>query len=341
MSDSNWRPEGSEQQDTSSTGADKDFSGQPLEVRTNKEWRLIEKVVLGLFKEQRRARRWGIFFKLATLGYFIVILLLAWPSAETELGTKDHVALIDLKGVIADGEEASADAINASLRDAFADAHAKAVILRINSPGGSPVQAGQIYDEIKRLRGLHPDKKLYAVIDDIGASGGYYVAAAADDIYADKASIVGSIGVISSGFGFVQLMDKLGVERRTMTSGKYKNLLDPFSPRSEEIDQRWQAMLDVTHQQFIDEVKKGRGDRLKDAPDLFTGMVWTGQQAVTLGLIDGLGSVDSVAREVVGLDEVQDYAPEMSPWQKLTREFGVSVGRGVSQQLGLDLPLMH
>ncbi|MFP8968393.1 signal peptide peptidase SppA [Pokkaliibacter sp. CJK22405] len=305
-----------------------------------RNWRLIEKVVMSQFKEQRRARRWGIFFKFIALAYALVLLFLWWgaPVLEDDEPDSPHVALINMKGVIADDKPAGADAIISSLDRAYENPAAKAIILQINSPGGSPVQAGYIYDEIKRLQQLHPDKKCYAVIEDIGASGGYYAAAAADEIYADKASIVGSIGVISSSFGFVDLMDKLGVERRTMTSGKYKDLMDPFSPRSSEVEVKWQQMLDITHQQFISKVKEGRGDRLKQNPDMFTGMVWTGEQAQQLGLVDALGSARTVARDVVGVPLLKTYEPSRSPFDRLTERLGVSVGETIAQQMGFTGP---
>ncbi len=304
-----------------------------------KEWRLIEKTMMGLQKEQRTARRWGIFFKLLTFGYLFVILgiyLFAGSFTPDIDEGGEHTAVVQVKGVIADGEDASADNIIGALRRAFDDEGTKAVILRINSPGGSPVQSGYVYDEVKRLRALHPDKKVYAVILDIGASGAYYIAASADEIYADKASLVGSIGVVSSGFGFVDLMEKVGVERRNLISGENKTFLDPFSPLKDKDRAFWQTVLDTTHAQFIDQVRKGRGDRLKENDQLFSGLVWTGEQALDLGLIDGLGSSSSVAREIVGAEKLVDYTPKGTPLEQLIDRLGVSFGKTIATQLGLN-----
>lgn len=307
---------------------------------SGKEWKLIEKMLNGLFVEQRRARRWGIFFKALTFIYLFALLafFMAGPKLTPELtGTKGaHTAVVEVAGPISADDEANADSIIWSLRQAFKDEDSKAVVLRINSPGGSPVQAGYVYDEIKRLREKHPEKPAYAVIMDIGASGAYYIAAAADEIYADKASLVGSIGVISGGFGFVDLMGKLGVERRNMTAGDNKAFLDPFSPQREEDKVFWQSVLDTTHQQFIEQVKKGRGDKLSNDPELFSGLVWTGEQALDKGLVDGLGSTSYVAREIVGEEKIIDYSPKMSPLDEVIERFGVSFGKTLATQLGLS-----
>ena len=304
-----------------------------------KEWKLIEKMVNGLFVEQRRARRWGIFFKTLTFLYLFALLVIFWtkPSFEVEDSheSEAHTAVIDVKGAIADDQDANADTLVHLLRKAFENEQAKAVVLRINSPGGSPVQAGYVYDEIKRLRGLYPEKPVYAVIMDIGASGAYYIAAAADEIYADKASLVGSIGVISSSFGFVDLMDKLGVERRALTAGENKAFLDPFQPLRDSDKAFWQSVLNTTHQQSIDQVKKGRGDRLSDDPELFSGLVWTGEQAVQKGLVDGLGSTGSVARDVIGVENTVLYTPKASPLDELVDRLGVSFAKTISTSLGL------
>lgn len=299
----------------------------------NREWRLIESVVKDAFTEQKKARRWGIFFKSLTFIYLFGFGLAFYFSARNVniVGSqKPHVGVVVLEGVIAADADASAARINAGLREAFKSANAKAVILAINSPGGSPVQSGYIYDEMMRLRKAHPDKKLYAVIADIGASGGYYVASAADTIYADKASLVGSIGVTASGFGFVEAMDKLGVERRHFTAGEHKSFLDPFSPVKEDEAEFWQDVLENTHQQFIDAVAQGRGDRLQLTEQLTSGLVWNGEQALQLGLVDGLGSVRQVARELEEQEELVDYTPHQSPFKQLLGEFGVAVGRGVA-----------
>jgi protease-4 len=305
---------------------------------TQREWRLIEKVVNNLNVEHRRARRWGIFFKLLTFIYLFALLWLFWSGSR--FGTDSvvpqaHTAVIEVNGPIMEGEEASADAIISALRRAFKAERSRAVVLRINSPGGSPVQAGYVYDEIKRLRQLHPQKKLYAVISDIGASGAYYIAAAADEIYADKASLVGSIGVISASFGFVELIDKLGVERRTMTAGENKAFLDPFSPLKEEEREFWQTVLETTHQQFIRQVKQGRGERLKEDDKLFSGLVWTGEQALDLGLIDGLGSTSMVAREIVGVEKLVDYTVRPEPLDRIIERLGVGVAKRLALELGL------
>lgn len=317
---------------------DRAVSNAKQDNASKKEWKLIEKTLNGLFIEQRRARRWGIFFKLLTFGYLFALLAIFFNGQELtkEVSQELHTAVIEVKGPISADDDSSADNIIWALREAFENSQAKAVILRINSPGGSPVQSGYIYDEIKRLREVYSDKPLYAVISDIGASGAYYIAAAADQIYADKASLVGSIGVVAGGFGFVDLMEKVGVERRLYTAGEHKAFLDPFSPSNTGEEQFWQSVLDTTHKQFIDQVKKGRGDRLKDEPKLFTGLVWTGEQALEIGLIDGLGSTSYVAREIVKVDKLVDYSPKQPPWQQLVDELGVSFAKGLATQLGLN-----
>jgi protease-4 len=301
------------------------------------EWQrdMINRLAFSSLKEQRTARRWGIFFKLLMFVYLALILYLYTPDVDIDVaeGGK-HTALIDLEGVIASDEDANADDIIDGLRDAFEDENSAGVILRINSPGGSPVQAGYINDEIQRLRKEYPDKPLYAVISDICASGGYYIAAAADKVYADKASIVGSIGVRMDGFGFVDAMQKLGIERRLLTAGENKGFLDPFEPVKASDVKHVQELLDDIHQQFIQVVRQGRGEKLKDNPDLFSGYVWTGEQAVALGLVDELGSSDYVAREVIGAETIVDYTPAEDWLQKFSKRFGTAMGRGVGQVLG-------
>lgn len=307
--------------------------------RQGKEWKLIEKLLLNMGQEQRRARRWGIAFKLLTFVYLFALLFLFSPAFDLESAAKmseSHTALVDVQGVIAEGEMAGADNIVKGLRDAFKNNKTKGVILRINSPGGTPVQAGYIYDEIKRLRQLYPLIKLYAVIGDLGASGGYYIAAAADEIYADKASLVGSIGVISSSFGFTGAMERLGIERRVFTAGESKAFLDPFSPMKEKDSEFWKGVLSVTHQQFIDRVKKGRGDRLKEEPKLFSGLIWSGEQALALGLIDGLGSPGYVAREIIGEENIVDFTPRPTPFELFANRLGVSVGHTLANYLGMS-----
>lgn len=305
---------------------------------SGKEWRLIDKMLNGLFVEQRRARRWGIFFKLLTFAYLFALLgiFFAGTSLTDDAVPQEHTAIIEVKGTISASEETNADTIIWALRDAFKAEQARAIILRINSPGGSPVQSGYIYDEIDRLRAIYPHKPVYAVITDLGASGAYYIAAAADEIYADKASLVGSIGVVAGGFGFVDLMEKVGVERRLYTSGEHKAFLDPFSPKNDGESEFWQSVLETTHRQFIDQVKQGRGERLKDDPELFSGLVWTGEQALELGLIDGLGSSSYVARELVKVEKLVDYTPKPEPWKQVVDELGISFAKAISTQLGFD-----
>ncbi len=301
------------------------------------EWQqgVINKLAFAAVNEQKRARRWGIFFKTLMFVYLAVILYLYTPDVDiTAAGTGKHTALVELSGVIAADKEANADDVVAGLRDAFENKNTAGVILRINSPGGSPVQAGYINDEIGRLRKKYPDTPFYVVISDICASGGYYVAAAADKIYADKASIVGSIGVRMDGFGFVDAMQKLGVERRLLTAGKNKGFLDPFQPTKQADIEQVQELLDDIHQQFIDVVTAGRGDKLKDDPDLFSGYVWTGEQALTLGLVDELGSSGYVAREVIGEETIVDYTQTEDWLTKLGKRFGTALGRGVGEVLG-------
>lgn len=293
----------------------------------------VEELARESLKERRAKRRWRmvqwlLFFALCAFGIYQCTTL-----SESEPGKQrpaSYVASINITGVIAGGvgeEGTSAERVNKALRRAFDDSHAVGVILRINSPGGSPVQAGMIVDEMRRQRRLHPEKPLHAVIEEIGASGAYYIAAAADNIYVDKASIVGSIGVIMSNYGVQDTLRMLGVERRTQTAGKNKAFLDPTGPISPEQKAHAQAMLDAIHQQFIDVVKEGRGKRLKETPDLFSGLFWTGERSIQLGLADGLGSVDSVARDVLNTESVVDVS-EYSRWQLLARQFGSSAFSG-------------
>lgn len=307
----------------------------------DKSWRLLEKAVLAGVQEQRRARRWGIFFKLLTFLYLFGALLMFSPLFDlqkTAARGETYTALVEVRGMIADNEAASADNIVSSLRAAFEDPKTKGVVLRINSPGGSPVQSGYIYDEIRRLRGEHPDTKVYAVITDLGASGAYYIASAADEIYADKASLVGSIGVTAASFGFVDLMGKLGVERRVYTSGEHKAFLDPFQPQKDDETRFWQGVLDTTHRQFIESVKKGRGDRLKvdGHPELFSGLVWSGEQALELGLVDKLGSTSYVAREVIGAKEIVDYTKQDTPFDRFAKRLGASMAEQLAMWMGFQ-----
>ncbi|HPE61683.1 MAG TPA: S49 family peptidase [Thiolinea sp.] len=308
----------------------------------NEESKAIEalkEIALEGIKEQRRARRWGIFFKLLLAAYLLFSLimvsgLMSRTTDSTGNRSTAHTAVIDIDGVIMDGAPASADLLVPSLRRAFADKHTKGIILRINSPGGSPVQAGYVNDEIRRLKKAHSDIPVYAVVADLCASGGYYIAAAADKIYADKASIVGSIGVRMDNFGFVEAMHKLGVERRLYTAGTNKGMLDPFLPENPEQVDHVKQMLEVTHQQFIQVVREGRGERLKETPDMFSGLFWTGETAVSLGLIDGLGSTSYVARELIGEENLVNFTTEKDFWQRLSDRIGTRIQGLMLQQSG-------
>jgi protease IV len=297
------------------------------------EREVLEKLVFATLNEQRSARRWKLFSRLS---WMVFIVLVIWvmidfggPAKHT---SKPHTAVIEIKGEISSGTEGSADLLVASIRAAFEDEGAQAVVLLINSPGGSPVQAGIIYDEIKRLKAKHK-KPIYAVVEEVCASAAYYIAVGADKIYVDKASIVGSIGVLMDGFGFTGLMDKLGIERRLMTAGENKGFLDPFSPQTERQRVFAQAMLDQIHKQFIEVVKEGRGKRLKETPEMFSGLFWNGQQAVELGLADQLANLDYVAREVVKAEELIDYTRRDNVAERLVKRFGASIGAGAMQAL--------
>ena len=287
---------------------------------------LVELAGAGL-KEQRKARRWGIFFKLLGFAYLLLVLVsvVGVKDVQFESISEPHTALVDLNGVIAEGQSASADNVVAGLRDAFESEMAAAVILRINSPGGSPVQSAYINNEITRLRTLYPSKPLYAVISDVCASGGYYVAVAADKIYANESSIVGSIGVRMDGFGFVDTIKKLGVERRLLTAGEHKAVLDPFSRESDYEKAHVQNLLNEVHDEFIAAVKKGRADKLVDDPKLFSGLFWTGERALTLGLVDELGSAGYVAREVIEVDNIIDYTYKEDFFQKFANNLGSAI----------------
>jgi len=302
---------------------------------SNWERRILEKVALEAVSEQRRARRWGIFFKLLGFAYVTVLLatLVDWDAIHSDGEGSKHTALVEMHGVIQARGDANADDIINALQTAFEDKGTAGVVMRINSPGGSPVQAGIITDEIVRLRAKHPDIPLYAVVEDICASGGYYVAAAADKIFVDKASIVGSIGVLMDGFGFTGSMDKLGVERRLLTAGENKGFLDPFSPQNERHKSHAQGMLNDIHQQFIEVVRKGRGKRLMETPDMFSGLMWTGAKSVDLGLADGFGTVDSVAREVIQAEEIRDYTMKPNLAEKFARRFGAEMASGLGNVL--------
>lgn len=293
------------------------------------ERKLIEKLALDALAEQRRRRRWGIFFRLLGFAYLTLILFVAvdWPGSE-RLADGRHTALVQLNGVIREKGEANAEDILTSLQAAFEDKGTAGVIVRINSPGGSPVQAGIINDEIRRLRTKYPATPLYAVVEDVCASGGYYVAVASDKIFVDKASIVGSIGVLMDGFGFVGTMDKLGVERRLLTAGENKGFLDPFSPQDTQHKAHAQQMLGEIHQQFVDVVRQGRGKRLKETPEMFSGLMWTGAKSIELGLADGLGTVESVARDLIKAEDVRDYTIKPNFAEKFAKRLGANAAEG-------------
>ncbi len=297
---------------------------------------LVSQLAQDAVRERRRARRWGVFFKLLLFVYLFTLLILYWPDQiQTPGAAAEHTALVEVQGIIADGAKASADNVVEGLRDAFKDKKTKGVILRINSPGGSAVQAGYIYDEVKRLREKHADTPVYAVITDVCASGGYYIASAADKIFADKASVVGSIGVRMDSFGFVEAIEKLGIERRLLIAGEHKGLLDPFLPIREEEISHVRALLDEIHQQFIDQVKEGRGDRLTAGDEVFSGLIWTGEQSLELGLVDELGSSGYVAREVVGAEEIKEFTAEPDFLERLAERLGMATGHALASRLGI------
>src|SRR5687768_2320125 len=299
------------------------------------ERELVAKLATAALKEQRRARQWGIFFKLLGFAYltFLLVMFVDWEGRAELGGGKKHTAMVELNGTIAPGSDASAEKIIASLQAAFKDKNTQGVVLRINSPGGSPVQAQTIYDEMKRLRKKYPEIPLYAVVEDVCASGGYFVAVGADRIFVGRASIVGSIGVLMNGFGFTGLMDKLGIERRLITAGDNKGMLDPFSPLDEKDAAHVKTLMGDIHQQFIGVVREGRGQRLKESPEIFSGLIWTGQRSVDLGLADGFGSLEYVAREVVKAEEIRDFTISEGVAEKLARRFGASMASSFAESL--------
>ena len=293
----------------------------------------IEKLLLADVRERRAARRWRIVRSLLWMLLFGALIWLLFSDAlPTSTPATPHTAMVAIKGEIADEAEASAEFVLPALRSAMEDKGAQALVLLINSPGGSPVQAGLISDEIHRLRALHK-KPVYAVVEETAASAAYYIASAADKIYVDKASIVGSIGVLINGFGFVDTLDKLGIERRLLTAGENKGFLDPFSPQSEAHKQHAQTMLEQIHRQFIDVVKKGRGERLKETPEMFSGLFWTGERSVALGLADDFGSLDSVARDVVKAEKLVDYTNKKNLAERFAKRFGAAMGEGAVKAL--------
>ena len=310
-------------------------------MEKNWERQALEHLLLENLKETRKARRWRAVLRLLTLLLIVGLLFKVFEISLPGHGiTVDkHTALVTLEGEISSSSVANASDVNSSLTSAFENEHSAGVVLRINSPGGSPVQAGMINDEIHRLRALYPSKPFYVVVEDICASGGYYVAVAGDQILVDKASLIGSIGVVMDGFGFTGLMDKLGVTRRMITAGSNKGMLDPFSKENPKQVEMIQNMLDEIHEQFINVVKEGRGTRLKDSPDLFTGRVWNGEQAVKLGLVDGYGTVDSVARDILKAPDILDYTMKENFAERVAKRFGAEAGTAAGKALvkGSDL----
>lgn len=288
---------------------------------------VLEKLAFATIAEQRARRRWGIFFKFLTLAIVVFGIAAAFDFGDANMDTVGtHTALIEIDGTIEAGGAGAADTVIPALNKAYSDDTAIGVILRINSPGGSPVQAGMINDEIVRLRKAYPKKPLYVVVDEICASGGYYIAVAADKIFVNKASIVGSIGVLMDGFGFTNLMEKVGVERRLMTAGENKGFMDPFSPQTPKQRTYAQDMLNEIHQQFIEVVRQGRGKRLKETPEMFSGLFWSGTKAVELGLADGFGTVNTVARTVLNAEDIVDYTQHEGLPERMLKKFGASVG---------------
>lgn len=298
------------------------------------ERQLLEKIAFASLKEQKAKRHWGIFFKLAALAYLVAVLVLVvdWGGSEKLVDGK-HTALINVRGTIEATGDASAEKINGALQSAFEDKGTAGIIMRINSPGGSPVQSGIVYDEIRRLRGKHPEIPLYVVVEDLCASGGYYIASAGDKIFVDKASIVGSIGVLMDGFGFTGAMDKFGVERRLLTAGANKGFLDPFSPQDAEQKAHAQVLLGEIHRQFIEVVRQGRGTRLKETPEMFSGLMWTGSQSVAMGLADDFGTVDSVARDLIKADTILDYSVKENIAERFAKRLGAEMGQSMAFRL--------
>lgn len=315
-------------------------NGKPRSQSIPSDWEreLVDKVVLGSIAESRRTRRWGIFFKSLTFLYLFVLLALWWNDdlGKSVSTASEYTALVEVNGVIAPDTKASADKVVTGLRNAFEDEKTKGIILRMNTPGGSPVQSRYIYEEITRLRKENPKIKVYAVIVDVCASGGYYIAAAADEIYADKGSLVGSIGVLMNGFGFVDVMQGLGIERRLMTAGENKGIMDPFSPVGDTDKAHIQRLLDQLHVQFINSVREGRGERLKvtEYPEIFSGLFWSGEDALKMGLVDGFGSSSYVAREIIGAEEIVDFTLEEDVWDRFAERLGAGAAETLARITG-------
>jgi protease-4 len=304
---------------------------------------LINRMAAEFLRDQRRSRRWGLLLKFGILAYLILLsVTLIMDGLGDAIGSTDeHTAVVKVEGLIADKTSASADRIVEGLRDAFEADRSKAVILRINSPGGSPVQSGYVFDEIQRLREKYPDKPVYAVAADVCASGAYYIASAADEIYVDQATLIGSIGVRLDSFGFKRVLDELGIQRRLLTAGEHKGILDPFSNFDEWDRDFIQGLLDNLHAQFIAAVKEGRGDRLKGGDELFSGLFWTGEESVGLGLSDGVGSTSYVAREIVGAETLVDYSQERDIWERVAERVGTSLATTLAEISGVGAPSLR
>lgn len=308
----------------------------PIKTEASREsvWEreVIEKLALAAVTEQTRARRWSVFFKSLLFLYLIAIFGVAmYPKIQQDMGVDgtDHTAVIDVVGLIAEDKDSNAADIIESLRDAVKDKHTKGIILHSNSPGGSPVQSAYVYEEIRNIKKEHPDLPVHAVVSDICASGCYYIASASDKIFVNQSSLIGSIGVLMDGFGFVDVMQKLGVERRLLTAGAHKAMLDPYSPPKADETQYMQGLLDQVHQQFISAVKAGRGDRLKETPDMFSGLVWTGEAGVKLGVADGFGNDDYVAKEIIGAEKLVDFTQQGRLLDKIASKLGASFGQAI------------
>lgn len=308
----------------------------PIKTEASREsgWEreVIEKLALAAVTEQTRARRWSVFFKSLIFLYLVAIFGVAmYPKIQQDMGVDgtDHTAVIDVVGLIAEDKDSNAADIIESLRDAVKDKHTKGIILHSNSPGGSPVQSAYVYEEIRNIKKEHPDLPVHAVVSDICASGCYYIASASDKIFVNQSSLIGSIGVLMDGFGFVDVMQKLGVERRLLTAGAHKAMLDPYSPPKADETQYMQGLLDQVHQQFISAVKAGRGDRLKETPDMFSGLVWTGEAGVKLGVADGFGNDDYVAKEIIGAEKLVDFTQQGRLLDKIASKLGASFGQAI------------
>ena len=307
---------------------------QKTDVTQESGWEreVIEKLALAAITEQTRARRWGVFFKSLVFCYLTIVLgITLYPVLKKDMGidSKEHTAVIDVMGPIAEDKDANAASIIESLRNAVKDKQTKGIILHSNSPGGSPVQSAYVYEEIRAIKKQHPDLPIYAVVSDICASGCYYIASATDKIFVNPSSLIGSIGVLMDGFGFVDVMQKLGVERRLLTAGAHKAMLDPFSPPKTDETKYMQGLLDQVHQQFISAVKAGRGDRLIESPDMFSGLVWTGEAGVKIGIADAFGTEDYVAKDIIGAENRVDFTKQSRFLDKIAGKLGASFGHAL------------